>query len=35
MSNELTTTQAHDLVLITPQSLDQNPAAVYLAGPGG
>lgn len=32
MTNEITTTQPIDLVLIAPLPLDRNPAAVYLAG---
>jgi site-specific recombinase XerD len=32
MNNELVTSQTNDLVIIDPQPLDQNPAAVYLAG---
>ena len=32
MDNELITSQNNDLVIIDPRPLDQNPAAVYLAG---
>lgn len=32
MNNELVTTQTYDLVILDPLPIDQNPAAVYLAG---